>query len=315
MVLGRAISLIESRNPQHQARAAELLTRILPHTGNATRIGLSGVPGVGKSTFIETLGRFLTQLGLKVAVLAIDPSSLVSGGSILGDKTRMAELAVDPDAYIRPSPTAGALGGVGRRTRETMFLCEAAGFDVVLVETVGVGQSETLVSEMVDSFVLLLVPGAGDQLQGIKRGILEVADLVVVNKADGKHLPLARRAQREYQSALLILRGGAQDAPPSVLLCSALEKTGFDELWAQIQSHRQQLVESGGLEAKRQEQRVGWMWSLIEDRLLTSLREHPAVQQVLATTEQEIRDGRLIARLGADRLLEAFGALPPDSRG
>ncbi|MGE3964361.1 MAG: methylmalonyl Co-A mutase-associated GTPase MeaB, partial [Planctomycetota bacterium] len=253
-VLGRAISLVESQRSDHRDLAASLLSRLLPLTGKAHRIGLSGVPGVGKSTFIETLGRRLLDQGRRVAVLAVDPSSPVSGGSILGDKTRMMLLAGDPRAFVRPSPSSGATGGVGRRTREAILLCEAAGFDVVFVETVGVGQSETVVADMVDTFVLLLIPGAGDQLQGIKRGILEVADVIAINKADGPQRALAQIAQGEYRSALQLLRGGDPGGVPAVLSCSALENVGLDELWAAVVDHRERLTASGALAEKRGQQ-------------------------------------------------------------
>lgn len=233
-LLARAITLIESTRADHQALAEALLQCLWPHTGGAVRVGITGVPGVGKSTFIEAFGRMLTKAGHRVAVLAVDPTSSRTGGSILGDKTRMTDLGADPNAFIRPSPTAGTLGGVARRTRETMALCEAAGFDVILVETVGVGQSETVVADMVDFFLVLMLPGAGDELQGIKKGILEIADMIAVNKADGENAPRAEAAARDYRGALHILKPASANWSPPVVTCSALKNQGLDTVWAEI---------------------------------------------------------------------------------
>jgi LAO/AO transport system kinase len=297
---------------------------ILPDTGKALRIGISGVPGVGKSTFIDAFGTQLTLAGHRVAVLAVDPTSGITGGSILGDKTRMARLARDPQAFVRPSPSSGSLGGVTRKTRESMLVCEAAGFDVILVETVGVGQSETMVAEMVDCFLVLMLPGAGDELQGIKRGILELADLVAVNKADSNP-EAARVAKREYMGALRVLHGGraaggssqidgmtAQQAPWStpVLMVSALTGDGLGALWDKVQEFRALMEQSGQLAAKRQEQLRRWMWSMVEARVLDALRTHPEVKRRVPALEADVLAGKLTPTLGARALLEAFGIDP-----
>ena len=305
-MLGRAITLIESRHPEHQRRAQELLRALLPRTGAARRIGITGVPGAGKSTLIERLGTSLTSKGHRVAVLAIDPSSSLSGGSILGDKTRMTELARDPNAFVRPSPTSGSLGGVARRTREVMLLCEAAGYDIVLIETVGVGQSETLVAEMVDTFVVVLIAGAGDELQGIKRGLVEVADILTINKADGDGVQAARMAALEYRRALRYLRSTTRSWTPKVLTCSARSGEGLDELWASVGRHREALEETGEFDARRRKQQLGWMWRMVEDQLLTSLRQHPGVREMLPECEAEVLAGTLPPSLAARRLIQAF---------
>jgi LAO/AO transport system kinase len=306
-VLGRAITLVESRRAEHQAVAQQLLVRLLPHAGRSHRIGVTGVPGVGKSTFIDSFGSNLTADGHRVAVLAVDPSSTRTGGSILGDKTRMERLATDSAAFIRPSPTAGTLGGVTRATRETIVLVEAAGYDVVLVETVGVGQSETAVAGMVDFFLVLMLPGAGDELQGIKKGILELADLIAVNKAEGDNLGPAKRAAADYANALhLITPPGATWLPP-VVLCSGLRNEGLDAIWDQIRRHRDLLEASGEWARHRQGQQLRWMWSMVEDRLLGALRSHPQVAAALPRLEADVRDGRLTPTLAADQVLERFG--------
>jgi LAO/AO transport system kinase len=268
-VLARAITLIESKNPKDFALAQEVLNEILPFSGNSKRIGISGTPGVGKSTFIESYGTYLTSQGLQVAVLAVDPTSNITGGSILGDKTRMQTLASDDKAFIRPSPSGGSLGGVARRTRESILLCEAAGYDVVLVETVGVGQSEILVSEMVDFFLLLLQPGAGDDLQGIKRGILEVADLVAVNKADGDNLTKAEMAKHEYTGALNILRHES-DWKPEVVLTSAVEKTGLSDVWDSTNKFFSDMSEA--IQSKRDRQQLKWFWGLVEEKVINKIK-------------------------------------------
>ncbi len=301
--LARAITLVESTRPEHQTLAQALLEDLLPFTGQAHRIGISGVPGVGKSTFIERFGKMLTGLGHKVAVLAVDPSSALTGGSILGDKTRMTELATDPEAFIRPSPSSGTLGGVARRTRETLLLCEAAGFDVVLVETVGVGQSETVTAALVDVFMVLLLPGGGDELQGIKRGILEVADILVVNKADGEQNRAALLAKAEFTAALRILRGG-QTIP--VLTASALYNLGLSEIWEALQSYRGDAIKSGELNQKRRQQQIRWMWTEIEGRLEQKFRHHPQVKALLPALERQVAEGFMPPTLAAEKALSIF---------
>ncbi len=310
-LLGRAITLVESVNPQHQALAQDLLLRLLPHSGKAHRVGITGVPGVGKSTFIEALGCMLTGQDRKVAVLAVDPSSSRTGGSILGDKTRMAELAADLNAFIRPSPSSCTLGGVTRVTRETMVVVEAAGFDVVLVETVGAGQSETAVSDMVDFFLVLMLPGAGDELQGIKKGVLEIADMIAVNKADGDNEIRAKRAAREYEGALHIMAPASPNWTPPVVTCSAMRGTGLDRLWAKVLEHRERLTLSGELQERRRSQQIHWMWSMVEDRLMRALRRDPAVVDAMDRVERGIVQGKLTPTLGAQDILEAFGLTVP----
>ncbi|MFJ3766404.1 methylmalonyl Co-A mutase-associated GTPase MeaB [Streptomyces sp. NPDC090082] len=306
-VIARAITLVESTRPQHRALAQELLTELLPHSGKAVRIGISGVPGVGKSTFIDAFGTMLTGLGHRVAVLAVDPSSTRTGGSILGDKTRMERLAVDPAAFVRPSPSAGTLGGVAKATRESMVVMEAAGYDVVLVETVGVGQSETAVANMVDSFLLLTLARTGDQLQGIKKGVLELADVVAVNKADGPHERDARAAARELAGALRLMHGADAVWTPPVLSCSARESAGLDEVWERLRQHRALLDSTGRLTAKRQDQQVDWTWTMVREELLRRLSADPAVQAVTPTLERRVRDGELTATLAAEEILRTFG--------
>lgn len=309
-ILARAITLIESSHPRHAADAQAVLTQLLPRTGHAMRVGVSGVPGAGKSTFIEALGMILINSGKSVAVLAVDPSSTISGGSILGDKTRMSQLALERRAFIRPSPNAQSLGGVGRRTRETMLLCEAAGFDVVLVETVGVGQSETLVAGMVDFFLVLMIPGAGDELQGIKRGIIELADLIAVNKADGDNVERARVAEREYSAALRHLRARTPEWQPRAMSISAKSGAGLCELWSLVVEHRAALEASGALERLRKDQLGRWMWSLIEERLLGAFSEDVRVRTILGDTERQVHDGAMTPTDAAWRLLRAFGVEP-----
>lgn len=315
MWLARAITLIESRKPEHQALAAALTTALMPDTGGADRIGLTGVPGVGKSTFIDQFGTNLTAQGRRVAVLAVDPTSSRTGGAILGDKTRMARLANDPRAFVRPSPAGGSLGGVTRRTRETILLCEAAGFDVVLVETVGVGQSETAVAEMVDIFVVLMLSGAGDELQGIKRGVLELADLIAVNKADGDNVQRARLAALDYRRAVHLMTPASPTWTPPVLTCSAVENTGLGEIWEQVAAHRDRLAATGERAERRRRQQLGWMWSMISDRLLDEFRASPAVQGQIEDTTRAVLAGELPPPVAADALLAAFlgssGTSPP----
>jgi LAO/AO transport system kinase len=301
--IARAITLVESTRPDHRALAQRLLTELLPRSGAARRIGISGVPGVGKSTFIDALGTMLTGLGHRVAVLAVDPSSSRTGGSILGDKTRMERLAVDPAAFVRPSPTAGTLGGVAKATRETIVVMEAAGYDVVLVETVGVGQSETAVANMVDSFLLLTLARTGDQLQGIKKGVLELADVITVNKADGPHERDARSAARELAGALRLMRPVDTAWTPPVLSCSAREGSGLDTVWDALEQHREILGAAGRLARKRSDQQVDWTWTMVRDHLLDRLREHPGVREAAPALEREVREGTLTATLAAERII------------
>ncbi len=305
-ILGRAITLMESSRPEDTERANELLTRIIPKTGQALRVGITGVPGVGKSTFIETLGCLLTSRGHRVAVLAVDPSSTRSGGSILGDKTRMDRLSVDPNAFVRPSPTSGTLGGVAAKTRETMLLCEAAGFDIILVETVGVGQSELMVAEMTDFFLVLMLAGAGDELQGIKRGLMELADMLVVNKADGATKERAHQAARTYANAVRYLHPA--DAPwlPPVLTCSALENEGIDEVWQKVESYRDTMTEAGLFGERRREQRLNWLWSIVNTRVREDLAKHPALQSTVAKLENDVQAATLAPTTAANEILEAF---------
>ncbi|ATQ45032.1 methylmalonyl Co-A mutase-associated GTPase MeaB [Caulobacter mirabilis] len=304
--LARAITLVESRRSDHQGVARALLERVMPYTGQAQRLGITGVPGAGKSTTIEALGVNLTTAGHRVAVLAVDPSSSRTGGSILGDKTRMERLATDPNAYIRPSPSGGTLGGVARKTREAMLLCEAAGFDVIIVETVGVGQSETVVADMVDLFLALLIPGGGDELQGIKKGLIEIADMIVINKADSDP-PRAERSAREYRAALHILTPASPDWTPPVLTASGLNNEGLDRLWAQIERHREIMTANGDRAARRAAQNARWMWAMVRDRLDEAFREAPDVAAISAEMERQVRAGRVPASTAADRLLKAFG--------
>ena len=304
--LGRAVTLVESTKPDDRESAAELLQRLLPHTGGARRVGITGVPGVGKSTFIDALGTCLTSREHRVAVLAVDPSSSVSGGSILGDKTRMPNLAIDRSAYIRPSPSSGSLGGVARSTRETMSVVEAAGFDVVLVETVGVGQSETAVADMVDFFLVMMLPGAGDELQGIKKGVLELADALVVNKADGGNEIAAQRAVRDYRAALAMTAPANPDWVPPVLAVSAIEGTGLEQVWDQIQDYYQALSNSGGLADLRADQQVRWMWAMVEDRLRDRLRASPAVAALASDLEHQVAAAQTPPTAAATQILAAF---------
>ncbi len=304
--LARAITLVESTNPAHRRDAEALLEMLLPETGKALRVGVSGPPGVGKSTFIEASGQHLIDQGRRLAVLAVDPTSRLSGGSILGDKTRMAELAKRPEAFIRPSPAGLELGGVARRTREAMLLCEAAGFDLVLVETVGVGQSETAVAEMTDMFLLLLQPAGGDDLQGIKRGIMELADLVVVNKADGELAAAAARTAADYAHALRLMQPLHQAWTPAALQCSALTGAGIPEIWARVAEFRQRLTRSGEIVRRRQEQAKAWLWHELSDALLDALRDNPAVAEKLDALERRVIAGKTTPGAAARTLLERF---------
>lgn len=305
--LARAITLVESRRADHRGQAQTLIQRLLPKTGNAIRVGITGVPGVGKSTTIDALGSHLTAGGHKVAVLAVDPSSTRSGGSILGDKTRMARLAVDPNAYIRPSPSSGTLGGVAAKTRETMLLCEAAGFDVILVETVGVGQSETAVADLTDFFLVLMLPNAGDELQGIKKGIIELADMIAVNKADGAGATAARAAAAQYRSALHILAPASALWSTPVVTVSGLTGEGLDGLWAKVEEHRDRHAAKGLIADKRRRQDVKWMWAMVQDRLQAKLRHDPALKARAPELEAAVAAGELTPTLAAEEIARALG--------
>lgn len=304
--LGRAITLIESQRADHQRGAQILLSHLLDDAGDAVRIGISGAPGVGKSTFIEALGMELTGAGHRVAVLAVDPSSTRSGGSILGDKTRMESLSREPAAFIRPSPSGGTLGGVARRTREAMLVCEAAGFDVVIVETVGVGQSEIAVAGMVDTFLLLIAPGGGDELQGIKRGIVEMADLVVVNKADGDLASQAKVIAADYTGALHLLRPATPLWEPKVLTCSALEKKGISDVWQAVTAHQDALRDGGEFSRRREAQARHWMWSEVSESLISALRDEPASAALIPVLEDDVSTGKITPAAAAQALLDAF---------
>ncbi|XOB65002.1 methylmalonyl Co-A mutase-associated GTPase MeaB [Deferribacteres bacterium DY0037] len=304
--LSRAITLIESSNPDHQDYAAKLLDQILPYTGNSVRIGISGVPGVGKSTFIEAFGQLLTAKGHKVAVLAVDPSSQITGGSILGDKTRMEELARDKNAFIRPSPAGSTLGGVAKKTRETMLLCEAAGYDVVLVETVGVGQSEITVASMVDFFMLLQLANAGDELQGIKKGVMEIADAIVINKAEGENRQKAELARGQYMNALHILRPKSKNWTVPVLLASALYNEGVAEVWDMVKDYRGKLTASGEFADKRKKQAVDWLWTMVMDNLKDMFKNSRNVQAMLPQIQEAVVNGTTTPSAASKRLLELF---------
>ena len=302
--LARSITLVESRKPEHRTIAHDLLTRLMPYTGKAHRVGITGVPGVGKSTTIDQLGTNLTEAGKKVAVLAVDPSSTRTGGSILGDKTRMERLANDRNAFIRPSPSAGTLGGVAARTRETMFLCEAAGYDVILVETVGIGQSETTVADMVDFFLVLMLPGAGDELQGIKKGVLEIADMIAINKAEGENWARARKAAAGYRAALHIMTPSSPNWTPPVMTVSGLANESLDKMWGKVLDHQTKLTASGELQTKRSGQQVRWMWSMLDDSMMAILHENKDVKLLLEEVETSVREGRMPASLAVEKIME-----------
>jgi GTPase len=302
-VLSRAITLIESKRADHRGAAAALTQTLLRATGKAVRVGITGSPGVGKSTLIDALGSMLTAQGHRVAVLAVDPSSRRTGGSILADKTRMARLANDANAFIRPSPSSGTLGGVAAKTRETMLLCEAAGYDVVLVETVGVGQSEIAVADMTDFFLVMVLPGAGDELQALKKGVVELADMIAINKADGDNLARAKVAAAEYKAALHILTPASSNWSPPVIACSALNGSGISDLWSNILQHREKLTASGELAARRGEQQVKWMWTMLEERLFAPLRSDRAVKTELPKIEAEVSAGRLAPAAAVEKIV------------
>ena len=305
-VIGKALTLVESTRLDHRELAQQLVAALLPFTGKAQRIGITGVPGAGKSTLIDTLGSHLTGAGHQVAVLAVDPSSTRSGGSILGDKTRMEKLSIDPQAFIRPSPTSGTLGGVTRATREAMAVVEAAGFDVVLVETVGVGQSETAVANMVDCFVVLMLARTGDQLQGIKKGVLELADVVAVNKADGENATEASRAARELSDAMHLIQPPDAIWQPLALTCSGLTGDGVEQLWAEVQRHHAVMEEAGEIQARRARQQVDWMWSMVNEQLLSRLQSSEAVRQIADRVQDDVRSAQTTASLAAAKILKAF---------
>ncbi|MCG8446112.1 MAG: methylmalonyl Co-A mutase-associated GTPase MeaB [Hyphomicrobiales bacterium] len=305
--LARAITLVESRKSEHQETAQALLENILPETGKAVRLGITGVPGVGKSTVIDQLGINLIDQGHRVAVLAVDPSSTRTGGSILGDKTRMARLSVSENAFIRPSPSAGTLGGVAAKTREAMLLCEAAGYDVIIVETVGTGQSETAVSDMVDFFAVLMLPGGGDELQGIKKGVIEIADLIAVNKADGDNIKKAENAAAEYSAALHILTPASPDWTPAVVTISGLNNRGLDLLWDRVIEHRTITSGTNAFETKRRAQSVRWMWSMIDDSLRQRLQADVHLRSILPEIEEAVATKQMTPREASVKILKRLG--------
>jgi LAO/AO transport system kinase len=305
-MLSRGITLVESRRADHRRAAAALTQSLLPLTGKAVRVGITGAPGVGKSTLIDALGSLLTSNGHQVAILAVDPSSRRTGGSILADKTRMARLANDANAFIRPSPAGGTLGGVAAKTRETMLLCEAAGYDVVLVETVGVGQSELAVADMTDFFLVMVLPGAGDELQALKKGVVELADMIAINKADGDNLVRAKTAAAEYAAALHILTSASPNWSPPVVTCSALTGTGIEALWVHILDHRKRLTTSGELKKRRGEQQVKWMWTMLEERLFAPLRSDRAVKAKLLRIEADVASGATAPAAAVEQIAETL---------
>jgi LAO/AO transport system kinase len=302
-MLSKTITLVESSLAAHRETAQTIVSALLPHTGKAVRLGITGVPGVGKSTFIESFGMMLVEKGHRVAVLAVDPSSTRSGGSVMADKTRMERLSTQMDAFIRPSPSGGTLGGVARKTRETIVICEAAGFDVIIVETVGVGQSEITVASMVDFFLVLMLAGAGDELQGIKKGVLELADAIAINKADGDNIERTEAARQEYEQALTLLKPSSPTWKPPVVTCSAITQAGLPEIWDMVLDHRERLSATGELTAMRKHQAVDWMWALIRDGLEERFQQHPAVRNRLPQMLQEVEQGRTAPTAAARDLL------------
>lgn len=307
LMLARTITLIESILPAHKVHARKIIDALLPYSGKGTRLGITGVPGAGKSTFIEAFGNMLTEKGHKVSVLAIDPSSSRSGGSILGDKTRMEKLAINPNAFIRPSPSAGTLGGVGRKTRETMLICEAAGYDVTIIETVGVGQSETTVASMVDFFLVLMIAGAGDELQGIKKGVLEVADAIAINKADGDNVLRAQLAKRDYESALHMLMPASPNWSPPVKTCSSITGEGIEDIWNIICDHKQKLTQSGEIPYRRKQQALDWMGYLVDEGLAAWFFNRPEVQNLLPELKIKVENGIIAPGVASDMLLDFLG--------
>ena len=305
-ILAQAITLIESNNPTHYAQAQEIIERCLPHSGKSVRIGITGVPGAGKSSFIEAVGNMVTSYNHKLAVLAIDPSSERSGGSILGDKTRMESICLNPNIFVRPSPSAGSLGGVARKTRETIVLCEAAGFDVIFIETVGVGQSETAVHSMVDMFMMLQISGAGDELQGIKRGIMEMADMMVITKADGENVKKAELAKAQYQGALMLFPLPDSEWRPKVYTCSSLEGTGLEEVWQGVEQYLQHIELNGYFMANRNRQNKYWMYETINETLKSSFYNNPEIESKLAEVEQRVLDAKLSSFIAAKELLDIY---------
>ena len=303
LVMAKTITLIESTLPAHQELSRQVMDALLPHTGKAVRLGITGVPGAGKSTFIESFGTMLTEKGLRVAVLAVDPSSPRTGGSILADKTRMEKLSVNEQAFIRPSPSGGTLGGVARKTRETMMICEAAGYDVIMVETVGVGQSEVAVASMVDFFLVLMIAGAGDELQGIKKGVLELADAITVNKADGDNVERAKLARQQYETAMHLLSPPSPDWSTPVLMCSSLAGSGLEDIWETVLKHRKIMNDKGDLEKKRSEQSRLWMWALVKEGLEEWFSKNAQVVNLLPLIEKEVVSGKITATSGAARIL------------
>lgn len=305
-ILSKAVTLVESSKPSHQQVAQKVIMKCLPFSGNSVRVGITGVPGVGKSTFIEALGKLITSKGGKLAVLAVDPSSERSKGSILGDKTRMEELSGDPLAYIRPSPSAGSLGGVARKTRETIVLCEAAGFSTIFIETVGVGQSETAVHSMADFFLLLMLAGAGDELQGIKRGIMEMADVIAINKADGSNMEKAKLAKTQYRNALHLFPLKESGWAPKVFTCSALKKKGIQEVWGSVEEYRQETAGNGYFEKRRNEQALYWMYETINEQLKSQFYNNREIKESLSKYEQKIINAEISSFDAAGKLLKMF---------
>jgi LAO/AO transport system kinase len=305
-MVAKTITLIESTDPDHEKFGNEIIEKLLPHTGKSIRLGVSGVPGVGKSTFIESLGLHLIQQGKKVAVLAVDPSSKISGGSIMGDKTRMDKLAASTSSFIRPSPSSGSLGGVARKTRETMLICEAAGYDVIIIETVGVGQSEVMVASMVDFFLVMMLPNAGDELQGIKKGIMEFADTIVVNKADGENMDSAKRAKAQYEGVLHILSKTIEEWDPKVLTCSSINNQGIEEFAQVLYQHHKIMEQTGHLEDKRKKQRKDWMWNILQNVLQSMFKRNTEVSALLNDLETKVLSGEMTPTKAASLILDEF---------